>query len=133
MTSLSFRWFCLFIFAFSCTFCTASSVTPTPISTPTPQFNPSKTQKVEKRRKKRGGFWERARHRMEKLLKAHDTFLVMLFICLFLLALAFFLGIILTLEASILAALQIITIVLLVITVFVCILWLRTVNMRKHL
>lgn len=90
-----------------------------------------KIQKKEQKRKK-GGWQERMRQRIHKLLKAHDTFLIAFLICLFLLALCFMLGIYWVKNTEVLNALNYVSLGLVVITAIFGILWLMTVNMRKH-
>lgn len=90
-----------------------------------------KTVKTEKKRKK-GGWQERMRQRIHKLLKAHDTFLIAFLICLFLLALSFMLGVYWVKNPEVLNALNYVSLGLVIVTAFFAILWLMTVNMRKH-
>lgn len=91
----------------------------------------NKLEKVEKKRK-RGKWQERMRQRIQKLLKAHDTFLIAFLICLFLLALCFMLGVYWVKNIEVLNALNYVSLGLVVITAIFAILWLMTVNMRKH-
>lgn len=100
------------------------------------QYTDNKTviHKVEKKEQKRkkGGWQERMRQRIHKLLKAHDTFLIAFLICLFLLALSFMLGVYWIKNAEVLNALNYVSLGLVVITAIFGILWLMTVNMRKR-
>ncbi|MCS7075389.1 MAG: hypothetical protein NZ455_01705 [Bacteroidia bacterium] len=86
--------------------------------------------KAEKRKK--GGWRERMRQRIYKLLKAHDAFLIAFLICLFLLALAFMLGVYWVKNPEVVNALNYVSLGLVVITAIFGILWLMTVNMRKQ-
>lgn len=90
-----------------------------------------KTIKVEKKRKK-GGWQERMRQRIHKLIKAHDAFLIAFLICLFLLALCFMLGVYWIKNTEVLNALNYVSLGLVIITAFFAILWLMTVNMRRR-
>lgn len=96
-----------------------------------PSYTIEKILKTEKKRKK-GGWQERMRQRIYKLLKAHDAFLIAFLICLFLLALSFMLGIYWIKNPEVLNALNYVSIGLIIITAFFGILWLMTVNMRRH-
>ncbi|MCS7028087.1 MAG: hypothetical protein NZ519_04915 [Bacteroidia bacterium] len=91
----------------------------------------NKTLKIEQKHKK-DGWKERMRQRIYKLIKVHDTFLIGFLICLFLLALAFMLGVYWVKNPEFLNALNYVSLGLVVITAIFAILWLMTVNMRKH-
>jgi hypothetical protein len=112
---------------FCISFSYAGSITPSVVNKETN----ARIVKIEKKRKK-GGWQERMRQRIHKLLKAHDTFLLAFLICLFLLALSFMLGVYWIKNIEVLNALNYVSLGLVIVTAFFAILWLMTVNMRKH-